>query len=94
MTHTDYGDSETRPHWGDPEDWDFDNLFDVWVYIGEDEKLKQRWDSELTLWENDYKYGPDPPPPTYDKKYAKAAKATMTAVVILCLILFIWVFLI
>ena len=91
--HTDYGDPNKRPQWGAPEDWGFDDMFGAWVYVGDDEDLEKRCDRELTLWENDYEYGPHPSLPRippYDKKYVKAARITIKAAIILCVILLIW----
>ena len=97
---TDYGDPEKHPHWGDANDWDFDDLFGCWVYCGEDKQLQKRWDNELTAWENDWKYGPEEP--TEDpisryqnqKRYEKRAKITIGVVVIICICLAIWLLLI
>lgn len=88
----DYGDPDRHPEWGDPEDWGFDNEFGCWVYCGDDEALQQRWDAELTLWENDYEYGPHPLPPQYDPRFERRARITYWAVVALCVALGIVLF--
>ena len=98
----DYDDPGQRPPHGDAEDWEFDDAYlGVWVYYGDDEELKVRWDMEMDLvesWEWNYERPLSYPIPIdavlmpaqyprYDKRFERRAQLTIWWVVVVCLVI-------
>ena len=94
----DYDNPHQRPPYGEPEDWGYDNMFGVWVYVGDDKELEKRWNKELDLVESgewDYERPihasdlvPDSiiyhPSTQYDTRFERPARWTVWAVAGFC----------